>query len=337
MPPSRSRSRPRSPPRSRSRSRTRSVDGEEEEYSSGNYTDSQDDDHGDGGSQSEDDNEQHDIKSFNFCKDHSPGNLIRSCPQCSVALSVLSDKKLISKLFGESEAGTSGLKSRFSGSNRCDQTVPSMSLTDEVVEAAREMLAKGQFKNKKCWDDVIKKHLTLPLLQHQSLTNDLKNEDIFNKCRKEKRFWHIFKYQGEIRDCVKNYRLSERPVLKVVETLNELMLNARKFGEDNGIEYPESPPPRTGANVPREVRSTPNNLIISSAKDAFPRSSMTKLFESLSVDLSEADREKIIDNLEDYRVDVGKKVVKFYNSVTESLNDIEDLVCLHHPPSQCCH
>ena len=224
---SRTRTRSRSP---RSRSRTRSVD---REYSTD--SDSQDD-HGDGGSQSESDYEQHDIKSFNFCKDHSPGKLIRSCPQCLVALSVLSDKKLISKLFGESDAATSGLKSRFSGSNRCDQTVPSMSLTDEVVEAAREMLAKGQFKNKKCWDDVIKKHLTLPLLQHQSLTNDLKNEDIFNKCRKEKRFRNIFKYQGEIRDCVKNYRLSERPVLKVVETLNELMLNARKFGEDNGIE-----------------------------------------------------------------------------------------------------
>ena len=116
-------------------------------------------------------------------------------------------------------------------------------------------------------------------------------------------------------------------VLKVVETLNSQMLAVRKFGEEFGFEYPETPPPRTGANVPRDVRVTPNNLSMSSSADAIPRPSMTKLFESLEFALSKKDKELIIDNLENYRLAVGKQIVKFYNSVSESLNDIEDNVC----------
>ena len=156
--------------------------------------------------------------------------------------------------------------------------------------------------------------------------SDIKCEDIFNKLRQDRSFKNIFKYQGEIKDCLKNYRLSVRPVLKVVETLNSQMLAVRKFGEEFGLEYPETPPPRSGANVPRDVRATPNNLVISSAANAIPRPSMSKLFESLDFALSKKDEDLIIDNLEDYRLNVGKQIVEFYNSVTESLNDIEDLV-----------
>ena len=317
MPGSRSRSRSRTPSRSRSRSTTRSVE-EPGEYTSDYSSGDQDDQGGE---------TNHDLKSFSFCKDHSPGKLIRSCEHCSVALTVVSDKKLISRLFGDNdtEAGQPGLKSRFNG-NRCDETVPSMSLSEEVIEATRDILAKGQFRNKKSWDDVIKKHLTLPLSQHNALMSDIKCEDIFNKLRQDRSHKNIFKYQGEIKDCLKNYRLSMRPVLKVVEILNSQMLSVRKFGEEFGFEYPETPPPRSGANVPRDVRVTPNTLMMSSAANAIPRPSMTKLFESLDFALSKKDKDSIIDNLETYRLDVGKQIVEFYNSVTESLNDIEDLV-----------
>ena len=326
MPGSRSRSRSRTRTPSRSRSRTRS------DRESGEFTSSDEEDYSGGDGRRDDSPPESetdfDFKSFCFCKEHSPGKMIRSCEQCSVALSVVKDKKLVSKLFGDDDtgAGPSGLKSRFNGS-RCDETVPSMSLSEEVIDVARDILAKGQFKSKKSWDDVIKKFLTLPSSQHNSLMSDIKCEDIFNKLRQNRSFKNIFKYQGEIKECLKNYRISERPVLKVVETLNSQMLAVRKFGEEFGFEYPETPPPRTGANVPRDVRVTPNNLSMSSSADAIPRPSMTKLFESLDFALSKKDRELIIDNLENYRLGVGKQIVKFYNSVSESLNVIEDNVC----------
>ena len=54
--------------------------------------------------------------------------MVGTCKSCSVALEIISDSRIVSKLFDE--PSTSGLKSRYGG--RCDDVIPTMSLSDEV-------------------------------------------------------------------------------------------------------------------------------------------------------------------------------------------------------------
>ena len=113
-----------------------------------------------------------------------PGQLDKNCPQCIIALSVVTDPILLSRLFGDSDdTNVSDMKSRFG--KRCDEIVPTMNLDADTMATVQQMLSQGQFHSKAIWNDVVKKHLTLPMTQHKSLTEDLKNEDVFNKLRHE--------------------------------------------------------------------------------------------------------------------------------------------------------
>ena len=69
-----------------------------------------------------------DLNSVRFCSTHKPGKMVGTCKSCSVALEIISDSRIVSKLFDE--PSTSGLKSRYGG--RCDDVIPTMSLSDEV-------------------------------------------------------------------------------------------------------------------------------------------------------------------------------------------------------------
>ena len=271
-----------------------------------------------------------DLKSFQFCKTHQPGEMRKSCQDCSIALKVISDKNLISRLFTNSDtvkaaSFPSGMKARFKG--RCDQVVPTMSLSEEMLDTAKDLLSKGKFASKAAWNDVVKKHLVLPDNQHHALSGDLKSEDVFNKFRKDRRFKNIFKYQAEIRDCLKFYRLAERPVFSVVDILNSQLTAVRKFGEDIGLKYPESAPPRSGnVSVPRHARSTANILEFSSAADAMPIPA--ELLDSIDWSRND-DKDKIIDAMEEYRLTMGKKMVFLYSSISDALNNMEDLLIFH--------
>ena len=267
-----------------------------------------------------------DIKSFAFCKTHIPGQMDKTCPQCSIALSVVTDPILLSRLFGDTEGTSmSDMKSRFG--KRCDEVVPTMNLDADTMATVEQLLSQGQFHSKGIWNDVVKKHLTLPMTQHKSLTDDLKNEDVFNKLRHEHCYKNVFKYQGEIRDCLRNYRLASRPIFSLVQILNKQLSVVRKFGVQMGLEFPDSPPGRSGVNVPRDTGETPNNLAFSSDKNVIPTPDLSELFDSLNLDPE--DENRIINVIEDYRLDVGKLLVDFYKSVSEALNNMDDHVIFH--------
>ena len=284
-------------------------------------------------SESDSDYAEVDLKSFQFCKTHQPGEMRKSCQDCSMALKVISDKSLISRLFvnsgpdnvNASSSASSGMKSRFKG--RCDQVIPTMSLSEEMMDTAKDLLSKGKFTSKAAWNDVVKKHLVLPDHQHAALSGDLRSEDVFNKFRKDRRFKNIFKYQAELRDCIKFYRLAERPVFSVVDILNSQLTSVRKFGEDIGLKYPDSAPPRSGnVSVPRHARSTANILDFSSAADAMPIPA--ELLDSIDWSRDD-DKDKIIDAMEEYRIVMGKKFVSFYSSISDAINNMEDLMIFH--------
>lgn len=270
-----------------------------------------------------------DINSMSFCKTHKPGRMVRGCRTCSVAFTVITDKNLLSRLFESdpSPSTSSGLKSRYGG--RCDEIVPTMSLSDEVLDTVVDILAKGKFHGRSTWKEVIKKYLVLPAHQHDKLMNDLKCEDLFNKFRRDKRFKNIFKYQGEVRDCLEMFRLSQRPLFSMMDHLNTGLIVSRQFGESIGLVYPKNPPPRCGVNVPREStsRSCLDNLKPESAADIIPCQNLSEFLRSLN--LRGRDRDMIFDFVEGYRASVGRKILDFYLAVAANLNNIEDLLVFY--------
>ena len=137
----------------------------------------------------------------------------------------------------------------------------------------------------------------------------------------------MFRYQGEIHDCLKNYRLASRPIFSIVQLLNIQLSDVRKFGVKIGLKFPDSPPGRSGANVPRDAGAVPDNLSYKSAADVLPCPNMRELFDSLP--LEEEDKLRIIEAMEKYRVSVGTQVVDFYKSVSKTLNDIDDYLIFH--------
>ena len=240
------------------------------------------------------------------------------------------DRTLVARLFGDSsleDDTTSGVKTRYMG--RCDETVPTMSISDEVLDTVADILSQGQFKGRSTWHEVVKKYLVLPQSQHDKLTDDLKSEDVFNKFRKQKRFGAVFKYQGEVHDCLKNLRLSERPIFSCVELLNTQLSKVRKFGWDIGLTYPVVPPSRSGANVPRDrgAGTAVDTLKFDSKSDIIP---CPQLLEFLhDVDLDRDTKKEIFEIVENYRESLSDKIVEFYNSVSDTLNQMDDYLIFH--------
>ena len=235
--------------------------------------------------------------------------MVRTCKSCSVALKIISDSRIVSKLFDE--PSTSGLKSRYGG--RCDDVIPTMSLSDEVLDTVLDILSKGQFKGgRTTFADITRKYLVLPHPQHKKLTDDLMNEEVFNKLKRDKRHRNIFRFQGEIRDCLKYFRLSERPVFSIMDMLNTKLSVTRKFGESIGLIYPLIPPSRSGVNVPRDSSSriSSDNLKFDSKTGIFPVPDITGLFDFLQLDRREED--EVMQFLENYRSSIGEKVLDFY-------------------------
>ena len=271
-----------------------------------------------------------DLNSISFCSTHKPGKMLRTCLSCSVAFKIISDDRIIAKLFSELPASASDLKAKYRG--RCDEIVPTMFLSDDVLDIVIDILNKGQFQGgRSTLADITKKYLVLPHHQHKKLSDDLENEEVFNKFKKDSRFRNIFRFQTEIRDCLKSFRLAERPVFSIMDMLNTELNVTRNFGESIGLVYPQIPPARCGVNVPRDSSSriTANSLSFDSKSKAeiFPIPDPGNLFQFLQLDNRKEDA--VLDYLENYRSSIQDKVMDFYKSVADTLNNLEDLLVFH--------
>ena len=148
--------------------------------------------------------------------------MLHTCPSCSAAFALIKDKRIIEKLclntVTDSESAGASLMSRYGG--RCDIVEPTLVLDPFIVKVAADIFNKGVWKDSKMWTEVIKNFLTLPIEQHELLTSNLKSEELLNKFRREPRFKGIFKYQTDLANCLKSLRIGQRPLLKLMERLN---------------------------------------------------------------------------------------------------------------------
>ena len=202
-----------------------------------------------------------DVSMMVLCKKHKPGSMVpQSCTTCATAVSLFKDKAIIEKIVLNSSSSRSTLVSRYNG--RCDAADPTLVLSADTIQNALNIFTKGVFKDQRQWAQVIKDYLCLPTDQHELLNIDIQHEEILNRFKKEGRFQNLFKYGSEIAKGLKHLRLSQRPLFKLMEIVNDDMIALRELAEMLGIMFPdvENAPARTGVNVPRNGRKIVDSL-----------------------------------------------------------------------------
>ena len=154
---------------------------------------------------------------------------------------------------------------------------PTLLLSDDTIQLALGIYTKGVFKDTRQWVEIVKKYLTIPVEKH---------EDVLNKFKREQRFSGIFRVASDLAKCIKNLRISTRPLLFSMEKVNTDMEKVRAIGHNNGMIFPavDSAPIRTGANVPRNGRTICDILHYSDKQDLFKDSvpDLSEFYEELT-------------------------------------------------------
>ena len=251
--------------------------------------------------------------------------MTRDCKVCNDGIALLRPSPaLLQKLLGDgsSTAPDNALLSRYG--SRFDETTATLSLSSAVIQLAKDTFSKGTVTDQKKWKDAVRDFLTLNREDHESLSEDLNPESLFNKLKKEKRFKGLFKYANDLKVSLKSLRISQRPIFKVVEVVNSGLQELRSIGESDGVDFEDIPPPRTGVGVPRHGRQLLDNLKIKSeiGPDLFRRPDLSDFIEKAG--LNDALAKKLADILEDQCMDADNKYLHLFGHVSEILTYIDD-------------
>ena len=253
-----------------------------------------------------------------LCSLHAAGSMTLDCKFCKAALGVISDNNIKKQL--TQNLAQSGLVSRYAG--RCDIQPATLTLGASSLEIGQAIFSKGVFRDRKAWQDIVRKFLTLPQFQHDLLTADIKTEDIINKYKNEKRFQYIFRFHKDIVDILRNLRVSQRPLLSLIEKNHDAILSVRRLGEDAGVSFPENAPEKVGGTVPRDGHSLTDQLHVSSSDGLFPLPDMESLIDSAS--LNEFQARKVADFIEGFGSSVGDKYMELFKAAATYINVAED-------------
>ena len=265
-----------------------------------------------------------DVSDIRLCSEHPSGSMTYDCKKCSDGIALMRPSQaVLKKLLGSASIDPdNALLSRYG--SRCDETTATLTLSPGIVKLAKDTFTKGTFRDQKKWKDVIKDFLTLKREDHESLSEDLKSESLFNRLKKEKRFKGLFKYANDLKDSLKNLRLSQRPVLKVVQVVNSELQTLRTTGEADGVDFVDIPPPRDGTGVPRHGRQLMDNLKVKAklGTELFKRPDLSDFIQKAG--LSDALAKELVDTFDDYREVAANKYLNLFEHVAESLTSIDD-------------
>ena len=261
---------------------------------------------------------------LNLCPKHGYGEMTKSCLTCSAAFSMIKDKKTIKELCSSGSSKEDDLLSRYGG--RVDSVKPTLSLDQSTLKLAKKIFSQGVFRDSKLWTEIVRQHLTLTPEQHEELNSDIQSESLLKKYKREKRFRHIFNYQKEMIDFLRNLRISQRPLFSLIERIFVDLSKVRSIGGKAGLVYPDVAPDKVSeVNVPK--REVPDKLKYSDKEELLPRPDVQTFIQNNNLDLDTANN--LITLLEDYRKSVGSKFMELYKVCSDSLNASEDLLVFY--------
>ena len=169
--------------------------------------------------------------------------MLESCPNCSAVFALIKDKKKIEEL-SLSKPSSSGLLSRYEGS--CDSIQTTLHLSQDTVKFAHKVFTHGVWKDPKLFNKIVKRYLMLPQEQHELLSADIQCEESLNRFKREPRFWNIFKFQSDLSSGFRMLRITQRPLLSLIERVFRDILKAQDLGQKAGMLFPEIAPVKTG-------------------------------------------------------------------------------------------
>ena len=266
-----------------------------------------------------------DVSNIRMCSDHPSGSMTRDCKVCSDGIALMRPSPaVLEKLLGSGASTDPGkaLLSRYG--SRCDEVSATLTLDPAVIKLAKNTFTKGTFREQKKWKEIIKDFLTLNREDHESLSEDLNPESLFTRFKKEKRFKSLFKYANDLKDSLKNLRISQRPVFKVVEVVNSELQHLRSIGEADGVDFVDVAPPRSGAGVPRHGRQLLDNLKVKPkiGAELFKRPDLSGFIQEAG--LNDALAKKLVDIVEDQRETAANKYLNLFEHVSETLTSVDD-------------
>ena len=266
------------------------------------------------------------VTNLQLCPKHKPGAMVKTCSSCAAALTFINDKDKVKMLTQNGDSTEDDFVNKY-GTARCDDVTPTLTFSDSTIKVAQQVFAKGQFRHKGVWGDIVKKYLTLSADVHEALSVDLRSEEYIERLRREKRFQHIFKYRQDLTDSHKNLRISQRLIFSLAEKINLDLSAVRDIGEKAGIQFPDKAPARDGGSVPHDGRVIPDQLSYTSAGDVFTRPDISKFCRDN--ELSEQAAETLASMFEDYRENVSNVFMELFDVTSKGLTEADDKLILY--------
>ena len=295
----------------------------------GNLDDDTEDDSSEAGTGGSDDDHQEqtseevDFSKLKLCPEHNPGEMLESCPNCSAALSLITDKKKVEELSLKMPTGA-GLLARYEG--RCDSVPTTLHLSSDTVKFAHKVFTQGVWKDSRLFKETIKRFLLLPPEQHDLLSADIQCEESLNQFKRDYRFKSIFKYQSDLSNGLRQLRISQRPLFSLQERVFTDIQKARALGKEAGIVYPDLAPVKEGDQVPRNGRVIRDQLHYSS-HHVFSKPDLSDFARANNLPADAAN--ELFSIVESYRIEYGEKYIKLYDLLAAILNVAEDQILFY--------
>ena len=102
------------------------------------------------------------------------------------------------------------------------------------------------------FNSVVNKFLRLDKEQNEILTKNLRDEDIFHKFEKDRRFQAHFDFKKNISMCLHDLWVIQRPIFMAVSDLHDFYMKIRAAGNGAGIQY-DGPGPQQSVFGPATV------------------------------------------------------------------------------------
>ena len=221
--------------------------------------------------------------------------------------------------------------SRYSG--RSDDPAPTLIFQETILELATNTFNAGRFRSKSHFNDLVKKFLNLPPVQHEKLVQDLQLEHLFHKLEGEKRFKYVFSFKRDLTDCMKMLRISQRPIFSIISTVDTSLSKLRDLGEEAGVAFPSVAPSRDNSSVPK---SLPNLLAVEGLEALLPLPSFSSVMAGVSADMSDFDKSVvkaneivIQDEAVEYRKDVINHYMALFNTSASMFNAVDDWLAFY--------
>ena len=262
-----------------------------------------------------------------MCSKHKPGSMLEVCKVCSAALAMVRPE-VAKQLLKHGGTQPSAL-ARYSG--RSDEKPPTLVFSEPTLELAYNTFTQGRFRGKSHFSDLVKKFLTLPVEQHEKLIQDIKLEAFFKKLESEKRFKHIFSLGRDIGDCLKNLRVSQRPIFHIISVIDGLLASIKHSGECAGLSFIEGAL-RDNNKVPKPLV---DSLAIDSSNHLFALPDLTNMFSDIT-DLTSREEEllksasgRFYKIISDYRDQVSEQFLGLFSCVTSKINEVDDFLAFY--------